>query len=103
MGTTPWKGQPLIAGFKAFIGNKEVELDTPVSISQLPATKGVEQLKLVPDSMQQMSDMPNTPEIKQKPFIPPASFYAKQSPKIKTKGPLQVHFCCSDIGFLLFI
>ncbi|KAF8197967.1 RAD54B protein [Pholiota molesta] len=80
MGTTPWKG------------NKEVELDAPVSISQLPETKGVEQLKLVPDPMQQPSDMPNTPEIKQKPFIPPASFYAKQSPKVKTKRPLHVHF-----------
>ncbi|KAF9484481.1 hypothetical protein BDN70DRAFT_872506 [Pholiota conissans] len=87
MGTTPWKGQPLVPGLVTHIAGKEVELNVAVSMSQLPETKSTEQTMLVEDPVQDIFDIP-TLEIKQKPFIPPTSFYGKAAPRCKAKGPL---------------
>jgi len=86
MGTTPWKGDPLHSGFKLFIGGKEVELDIPVSSSQLPDTKGAEiglSIAGVGDDID--SNDPLKTEMIQK-FITPANFYGIV--KTKPKGPL---------------
>ncbi|KIM45152.1 hypothetical protein M413DRAFT_441835 [Hebeloma cylindrosporum] len=87
MGTTPWKGDPLHSGFKLFIGGKEVELDAPVTSSQLPDTKGAEPGLLVDrvgDDAIGGDDPPKT-EMPQR-FITPANFYGIV--KTKAKGPL---------------
>jgi DNA repair and recombination protein RAD54B len=87
MGTAPWKGDPLHSGFKSFIGGKEVELDAPVSSSQLPITKGAEP-GLPVDGVGDhaiASDDPSKTEMTQR-FITPAHFYGIV--KTKAKGPL---------------
>jgi len=87
MGTAPWKGDPLHSGFKLFIGGKEVELDAPVSSSQLPDTKGAEPgipVDGVGDDTIAGDDLPKAEMIQR--FITPANFYGIV--KTKAKGPL---------------
>src|SRR5436309_2210058 len=40
LGVTVWKGDNLYSGYSFKIGNKEVELDNPVSASDLPPVRG---------------------------------------------------------------
>jgi len=84
MGSSPWKGQTLQTGLNAMIGGKEVELDSVVSASQLPAFRGDD--AVTPDS-----EAPNVVEIPQiqesHKYVAPGAFY---STKGKVKGPLYV-------------
>jgi DNA repair and recombination protein RAD54B len=87
MGATSWKGDSLHSGFKLFIGGKEVELDTPVSVSQLPDTEGIRSglpKDEVGDDFISSDDPPKT-ETKQR-FVTPANFYGIS--KTNAKGPL---------------
>lgn len=84
MGSVPWKGQALYAGFNITIAGKEVELDVAVAASQLPAHE--KQSADPPTSSDSVVDTPQPLATKQ--FVAPASFYASSKPKVK--GPRSV-------------
>ncbi|KAF5385986.1 hypothetical protein D9615_002412 [Tricholomella constricta] len=93
MGSSPWKGDRLISGYRTFIGGKEIELDSQVKASQLPnlITSSRDQVvdvgdtpseSLVDDSSDQFL---NTPSVAK--CVAPTSFYGTPV-KRKPKGPL---------------
>lgn len=87
MGSVTWKGQELIQGFTAFIGGKEVELDMPISPSQLPESSVDNEL----DNITEVASEPvniHLPESTAKPYKPPIQLYGMGSPKPRIKGPL---------------
>ena len=111
MGTRKWDGLPLYSSYRAFIGNREVELDGEIARSELPAVVGSSieppidpEFSSPPTSQARPSvlvDAVRTPQqgtnsspsvnspASAKKFIPPSSFYGTGS-KPKPKGPLYV-------------
>jgi len=92
MGSTPWKGQPLHAGFSTLIAGKEVELDIAIPASQLPTMSGQESSSINISSMTPaISDALGAQSSRY--FISPVSFYAT---KPKVKGPRYAvsRYCC---------
>ena len=111
MGTRKWDGLPLYSSYRAFIGNREVELDSEIARSELPAIVGnciepqidpeigspptsqarpsflVDAIR-TPQQASSSSPSVNSPASTKK-FIPPSSFYGTGS-KPKPKGPLYV-------------
>jgi DNA repair and recombination protein RAD54B len=84
MGSVPWKGQALYAGFSTTISGKEVELDVAVSASQLPIMFGHEKNSAdTPPISDTVLHIPEPQATKQ--FIPPTNFYASSKPRVK--GP----------------
>lgn len=113
MGTKKWDGLPLYSSYRTLIGNREVELDSEISRSELPTVVGPSAEPLIdpeysePSSTQarpsffldaardrrtshdgasSSSPSVNSPASAKK-FIPPASFYGS-AVKPKPKGPL---------------
>jgi len=83
MGSIPWKGQPLHAGFSTLIAGKEVELDVAISPSQLPTMSGQESSSI--DTSSATPDISGALEGQSsRYFVSPVSFYAT---KPKVKGP----------------
>ena len=83
MGSIPWKGQPLHAGFSTFIAGKEVALDVAISASQLPTMGGQESSSI--DTSSVTLDTPKAlGDQSSRYFVSPVSFYAT---KPKVKGP----------------
>ncbi|KAI1786543.1 P-loop containing nucleoside triphosphate hydrolase protein [Ganoderma leucocontextum] len=109
MGTKKWDGLPLYDSYRTFIGNREVELDSEISRSELPAIVGTSieppvdpEFSSPPTSQPRTSfllDAHRTPQqgtssspsinspASAKKFIPPSSFYGTTT-KPKPKGPL---------------
>ena len=114
LGTRKWDGLPLYSSYRAFVGNREVELDSEISPSQLPTIVGTsKELPIDPEygdppSSQSrpsfLLDVVRERRISQenagssspaavsspasaKKFISPASFYGT-AVKPKPKGPL---------------
>jgi len=87
MGSAPWKGDSLHSGSKLFIGGKEVELDTEISVSQLPDIEGIG-LGFPNDEVgdEFISSNDFTKMETKKTFVTPANFYGIV--KTKAKGPL---------------
>ncbi|KAJ7124910.1 SNF2 family N-terminal domain-containing protein [Mycena epipterygia] len=91
MGTTPWKGDPLYAGYKLYIGGKEVELDCQVSLEDLPSGGYGDDKSAVPapNPAGVAETTIGSPAIGPKTFVAPTSFYGPQAPsKVKPKGPI---------------
>ncbi|KAH9943433.1 P-loop containing nucleoside triphosphate hydrolase protein [Epithele typhae] len=110
LGSRKWDGLPLYSSYRAFIGNREVELDSEIPRSQLPAVVGSsKEIPVDPElghpPVSQQSPRPsyllnasrengsgssppsvNTPSSTGR-FISPASFYGAPV-KTKEKGPL---------------
>ncbi|KAG5636356.1 hypothetical protein H0H81_008304 [Sphagnurus paluster] len=91
MGSTPWKGDLLVSGYRTFIGGKEVELDNPVQASQLPDVIGssndnahTDEAKLSKATDTFDRALESTSVVK---FVAPTSFYGTPV-KRKPKGPL---------------
>ena len=113
MGTKKWDGLPLYGGYRTFIGNREVELDSEISRSELPAIVGTSiEPPVDPEFSSPPASQPRTsffldthrtsgqgtsssPSVNSpasaKKFIPPSSFYGT-STKPKPKGPLYASF-----------
>jgi hypothetical protein len=97
MGSVPWKGQALHAGFSITIAGKEVELDVAVPASQLPTMSGHEKISADSPSTNDMVLDAVEPRAS-KHFVAPASFYAT-TPKPKAKGPrcvAGIYFCLAS-------
>lgn len=120
MGTKKWDGLPLYSSYRTFIGQREVELDSVISRSELPSVVGSSaEPPLDPEYSNLPATQPrssflidiardrrtsqegtgsssssvtavNSPASAKK-FIPPASFYGT-AVKPKPKGPLYVYF-----------
>lgn len=111
LGRTTWNGLPLYSGFTTRIGGKEVELDSSVPASQVPAIVGTSQD--AENDVDMLVDLVASPRssiaVKQADtsflmqpnelnlagsganptkFVAPTSFYASAPPKTKAKGPL---------------
>ncbi|KAI0771634.1 SNF2 family N-terminal domain-containing protein [Trametes elegans] len=110
LGSKKWDGLPLYNGYRAFVGNREVELDSEISRSELPVVVGssteppvdpefsegsssqprssflVEARRTSQEGASSSSPSVNSPASAKK-FIPPSSFYGA-APKPKAKGPL---------------
>ncbi|KIK99085.1 hypothetical protein PAXRUDRAFT_823120 [Paxillus rubicundulus Ve08.2h10] len=102
IGRREWDGLPLYNGYRFHAGGKEVELDSPIQVSQLPSITGVEEEIADPGAdgwekspsttkailQQPRSSKENVPRATSpKDFVPPASFYGQISKK-KPNGPL---------------
>lgn len=109
LGTKKWDGLPLYSGYSAFIGGREVELDSQISESELPTIVGSSIEASVEPEFDSPSQTParhsflvkakegsvdagsspsvNSPAALKK-FIPPTSFYGKAPAKPKPRGPL---------------
>ncbi|PIL37156.1 hypothetical protein GSI_00848 [Ganoderma sinense ZZ0214-1] len=109
MGSKKWDGLPLYGSYRTFIGNREVELDSEISRSELPAVAGTSieppmdpefggpptsqpRTSFLLDTQRTLQPGPNSsPSVNSpasaKKFIPPSSFYGS-STKPKQKGPL---------------
>ena len=114
MGTKKWDGLPLYGSYRTFIGNREIELDSEIPRSELPAIVGSSieppvdpEFGSLPASQPPTSfllDARRTPQqgtssspsanspASAKRFIPPSSFYGT-STEPKPKGPLYASFC----------
>jgi len=112
LGRTNWNGLPLYSGFTTRIGGKEVELDSPIPASQVPAIVGTQDAEndvdalldsvppARPSTLIKTADIsllvqPNEPSFAssgaiQAKYVAPTSFYASAPPKAKAKGPLWV-------------
>lgn len=109
LGTKKWDGLPLYSGYSAFIGGREVELDSQVSESDLPVIVGssieasVEtefdsppQTPVRPSFLvqgnEESADKSNSPPVNSpaalKKYVPPTSFYGSAPAKPKARGPL---------------
>ncbi len=113
MGTKKWDGLPLYSSYRTLIGNREVELDSEISRSELPTVVGpsaeppidpeysepsstqarpsflldaARDRRTSHDGASSSSPSVNSPASAKK-FIPPASFYGS-AVKPKPKGPL---------------
>ena len=106
LGRKKWDHIPLHAGYRLFLGGKDIALNSEISEHELPLVQGT---SLEPDldadmepppSLQRKSsllpqahhesDHPvsvNSPSAVKK-FIPPTSFYGQAPAKPKPKGPL---------------
>ena len=118
LGTRKWDGLPLYSSYRAFIGNREVELDSEITRSELPAIVGtskelpvdpeynnpplsqtrpsflvdaIGQRRVSQENGGSSSPVAASSPASAKKFISPASFYGT-SVKPKPKGPLYV-FC----------
>jgi len=96
MGSVPWKGQVLHAGFSITIAGKEVELDAAVSASQLPTMPSHEKSSQdTPPTSDTVVDAPEPQATKQ--FVPPTNFYAPSKPKVKGPRYAGRIYICSGI------
>jgi DNA repair and recombination protein RAD54B len=94
MGSVAWKGEPLYAGRRVRIGDKDVEIDNRVDSSQLPTS--LESFRLAdinqPSGPQSHPPVDMTVEhdttsmMSSTKFVSPASFYGVGKPK--PRGPL---------------
>ncbi|GLB37249.1 putative SNF2 family N-terminal domain containing protein [Lyophyllum shimeji] len=96
MGSITWKGDPLVPGYRAMIGGKEVEFDSQIKASQLPTLIGasiaaecdgiVEEDTTSPPTHLGTSDkLVDTPSVTK--FVAPTSFYGA-TVKRQPPGPL---------------
>jgi hypothetical protein len=85
MGSTVWKGDRLISGYKCYIGGKEVQLINRVSASQVPSSANA----MLVDDLADLENVP-TPAIKDpvSAFVAPTSFYGAPAKPKKLQGPL---------------
>lgn len=109
LGTKKWEGLPLYSGYSTYIGGREVELDSQVSESDLPAIVGSSiEASVEPEldsppqtparpsflvkAQENSADTGSNPPVNSpaalKNFIPPTSFYGKAPAKPKPRGPL---------------
>ncbi|EGN99526.1 hypothetical protein SERLA73DRAFT_72346 [Serpula lacrymans var. lacrymans S7.3] len=109
LGHRDWDGLPLYSGYSFRAGGKEIELDSQVNASQMPAITGTmvtEAEHDVPESSQLSSNpafsfrVANTTVKNEnesddianvepsKGFVPPTSFYGQAPKKLKLQGPL---------------
>lgn len=101
MGSAPWKGDTLVAGYRTYIGGREVELDSQVNASQLPGLMGsslasggdisIDSSGIAePPNQMDCSETRDTPPVAK--FVAPTSFYGTPIKK-KPKGPLYDESC----------
>ena len=95
MGSVPWKGQSLHAGFNIVIAGKEVELDSAVSASLLPK---LSECETPPDRPSTSCTIVDPEPASSKQFIPPMRFYG--TPKPKVKGPRCVNRIYTILPYL---
>lgn len=101
IGTKPSPDVPLYSGYQTQIGGRDVELDGPVSKSQVPVISGTEvnehnaEVELPSPLLQVLPMKVNSDSLLLQPnqpkFVTPVAFYGKVLEKPKT-GPLQVFF-----------
>ncbi|KAF7315296.1 hypothetical protein MIND_00044100 [Mycena indigotica] len=81
LGTTLWKGDTLSAGYKLYIGGKEIQLDCQVPPEDVPSlVAGPDKTVAAPDTSSVQLAVAS-PTSKPKPFVAPASFYGASKPK----------------------
>lgn len=104
MGTTSAKGQVPYSGLRAYIGGKELELDSEIPFSDFPMVTGTakddENEFEAPDVDHSShggvaKSFAHSPAMKQEPptlaktnFVAPSSFYGTAAKKPKPAGPL---------------